>query len=327
MHSAHSCYYSENSRKSIPRPPGRPIVFTGLRASRSPQTQQKGKHMTDTQRIAFLGPLGTYSDEAARAFARRLGLDTDAHLECTSIEEVFEAVDRGRCDFGAVPMENSLEGPVTATLDNFAFKSNATILGEEVLSVHHSLLLHPDASLDDVTKVASHPQGLAQCRLYLNRKLPGRSMVTTLSTAESAKLAASDIHTAGIGNPLAAELYGARVVEEAIEDHYGNQTSFALISHQDAAPVFSGKVHKTSLALSLKADKAGALLMILSEFAYANINLTKIQSRPTKQALGDYLFFVDFEGSVDDPGAQTALNCLRLKLREVKVLGSYPIDC
>lgn len=279
----------------------------------------------ETPSIAYLGPAGTYSDEAARAFAARLGADAPELVECPSFSEVFDAVDRGRCTFGVVATENALEGPVTATLDNFAFRSSATILGEQVLDIHHCLLLHPDATIDDVKTVASHPQGLAQCRRYLADALHGRATVTTSSTAESARLAAGDRSVAGIGNAFAAALYGARVAEEGIEDHYGNQTSFALIGRQGHPPVFEGKRFKTSLALFLNADKAGALLMILSEFAYAGINLTKIQSRPTKQALGEYMFFIDIEGSVGDLAVQTALNCLRLKLREVKVLGSYPV--
>ena len=275
--------------------------------------------------FAYLGPAGTYSDEAARAFAARLGISEPELLECPSFSEVFDSVDRGKCAFGVVPTENSLEGPVTATLDNFAFRSSATVLGEEVLDIHHCLLLHPDAELADVKVVASHPQGLAQCRRYLNEKLPGRATITTSSTAESARRAAEDPSVAGIANAFAAKLYGARVADECIEDHYGNQTSFVLIGRQGHPPVFEGERFKTSLALFLQADKAGALLMILSEFAYAGINLTKIQSRPTKQALGEYMFFIDLEGSVNDLAVQTALNCLRLKLREVKVLGSYPV--
>lgn len=280
---------------------------------------------SENQTIAYLGPAGTYSDEAARAFAARLAFESARFVECSSIDEVFDCVDRGRCAFGVVPTENSLEGPVTATLDNFAFKSSATILGEEVLDIHHCLLLHPDAQLSDVKKVASHAQGLAQCRRYLADKLPGRATITTSSTAESARLAASEVHIAGIGNTFAAQIHGAKVAEADIEDHFGNQTSFALIGGPNASAVFTGERYKTSLALFLQADKAGALLMILSEFAYAGINLTKIQSRPTKQALGDYMFFIDIEGGIHDLAVQTALNCLRLKLREVKVLGSYPV--
>ena len=282
--------------------------------------------MTATEPVfAYLGPAGTYSDEATRAFAARLGLNKPQLLECSSFDEVFDAVDRGKCEFGVVAKENSLEGSVTATLDNFAFKSPATILGEEVIDIHHCLVLHPDAKLTDVTTVASHAQGLAQCRRFLNERLPGRATITTSSTAESARLAAENPHIAGIANALAAERYGACVFERSIEDHFGNQTSFALIGRQGHAPVFEGERYKTSLALFLQVDRAGTLNMILSEFAYAGINLSMIQSRPTKQALGDYMFFIEFMENANTLPVQTALNCLRLKLREVKVLGSYPV--
>ena len=149
--------------------------------------------------------------------------------------------------------------------------------------------------------------------------------MTTSSTAESARLAAADIHTAGIANAFAAEIHSAKVYAHDIEDHFGNQTVFALIGRQGHAPAFTGTKFKTSVALFLNMDRAGTLNMILSEFAYAGVNLSLIQSRPTKQALGDYMFFIEFEGNANEPNIQTALNCLRLKLREVKVLGSYPI--
>ena len=276
--------------------------------------------------FAYLGPAGTYHDEAARAFAHRLGIENPELVECPSLSEVFDCVDRGRTEYGVVATENALEGPVTATLDNFAFRSSANILGEHVLDIHHCLIMHPDATRDDVKTVVSHPQGLGQCRRYLNDKLHGIPTMTVASTADSARRAAADKSVAGIGNAFAAELYGARVEEACIEDHFGNQTSFALIGRQGHVPVLTGTKFKTSLALFLQADRPGALLMILSEFAYACINLVKIQSRPTKQALGDYMFFVDIEGSTSDLEVQTALNCLRLKLREVKVLGSYPVE-
>ena len=276
--------------------------------------------------FAYLGPAGTYHDEAARAFAARLGIDDPKLVECPSLSEVFDCVDRGKCEYGVVATENALEGPVTSTLDNFAFRSSATILGEHVLDIHHCLIMHPDATREDIKTIASHPQGLAQCRRYLNDNMHGIPTVTVASTADSARRAAGDKSIAGIGNAFAAELYGARVEVEGIEDHFGNQRSFALIGRQGHPAVFGGSKMKTSLALFLQTDRPGALLMILSEFAYAGINLVKIQSRPTKQALGDYMFFVDIEGSTSDLAVQTALNCLRLKLREVKVLGSYPVD-
>lgn len=276
--------------------------------------------------IAYLGPEGTYSDEAARAFAQRLGIEDPAFLECSSFDDVFDCVDRGRSEFGVVAIENSLEGAVTATLDNFAFKSPSCILGEHVLDIHHCLLTHPDAAIDEITAIASHHQGLAQCRRYIAERLPGRETIVTSSTAESARLAASNKRIAGIGNAFAAEVHGARIAERDIEDHFGNQTSFALIGRPGHAPVFQGSRYKTFLALFMQVDKPGTLSMILSEFVYAGINLTMVQSRPTKQALGDYMFFVSFERPTSDPEVQTALNCLRLKMREVKVIGSYPID-
>ena len=214
-----------------------------------------------TPSFAYLGPAGTYHDEAARAFAHRLGIENPELVECPSLSEVFDCVDRGRTEYGVVATENALEGPVTATLDNFAFRSSATILGEHVLDIHHCLIMHPDATRDDVKTVVSHPQGLGQCRRYLNDKLHGIPTMTVASTADSARRAAADKSVAGIGNAFAAELYGARVEEACIEDHFGNQTSFALIGRQGHVPVLTGTKFKTSLALFLQADRPGALLI------------------------------------------------------------------
>ncbi len=281
---------------------------------------------TIDQTIAYLGPAGTYTHEAALSFADSLHIDEPELLECASFDEVFDAVERGRAAFGVVGKENSLEGPVTATLDNFASRNSVAIFGEKIFDVHHCLVIHPDASLEDITQIASHPQGLAQCRRFINEELPGRTTLTTSSTAESARLATTDKSIAGIANTLAAQLHGAHIAAENIEDNFGNQTSFALIGRVGCNCSLTGSRYRTTLALFLQEDKSGALHMILSEFSYAGINLTMIQSRPTKQQLGDYMFFIEFEGSASDLEVQTALNCLRLKLREVKVLGSYPVD-
>ncbi len=277
--------------------------------------------------IAFLGPVGTYTHEAARSFAGRLGLEEPAMVECTSFDEVFDCVDRGRAAFGVVGKENSLEGSVTATLDNFAFRSSAVILAEKVIDIHHCLVVHPDAALEEVTRVASHPQGLAQCRRFLNEKLPGRSTPNGLIDRRERAPSLCRIARRRASPTPSPPSFTARASPSATSrTHFGNQTSFALIGRPGSAPQLKGERYKTTLALFLQSDKAGALNMILSEFAYANINLTMIQSRPTKQQLGDYMFFVEFEGSTNDLAVQTALNCLRLKLREVKVLGSYPVE-
>lgn len=280
--------------------------------------------------IAYLGPEGTYCNEAALAFAQKIraqtGIDAIEFVPVKTFSDVFDAVDRARCTYGVVATENSLEGPVTSTLDNFAFNSSACILGVHVVDIHHCLILNPEAELSQIDTIASHSQGLGQCRQYLFRNYPNLKTITTSSTANSVKIAMEKPHIGAIATRYAADLYGAQVIEEDIEDRMGDQTSFALIGRPGMETPLSGTKYRTSVALFLQADRAGALLMILAEFAYAGINITMIQSRPTKQALGDYMFFLDLEGSIEEPSLQTALNCLRLKLREVKVLGSYPVD-
>lgn len=276
--------------------------------------------------IAFLGPDGTYCNEAALAFGKKIGEENIEYVPVNSFSDVFDAVDRGRCTYGVVATENSLEGPVTATLDNFAFNSSACILGVHVVDIHHCLIVNPDSELSDIDTIASHTQGLGQCRQYIFRSFPNARTITSSSTADSVRIAMEKPHIAAIATKYAAELYGAKIVEEDVEDRLGDQTSFALIGRAGSTTPLSGDNYRTSVALFLEADRAGALLMILAEFAYAGINITMIQSRPTKQALGDYMFFLDLQGSIADPALQTALNCLRLKLRDVKVLGSYPVD-
>jgi prephenate dehydratase len=268
-------------------------------------------------RYAYLGPAGTFSEEALLT----LGIDDLEAIPCASIEEVFEAVERGRADGGVVPIENSVEGSVPATLDALAFDSKLEIQSEIVLDVHHALITAPGVDLAKVKTIIAHPQASGQCRRWLARNLPGRAVVASNSNADSVRQAVADPTLVAVGTPLAAKLYGGEIREYPIEDYAGNQTRFVVLGR--GLRERSGH-DKTSLALFMKADKPGTLVMILSEFAYGEINLTKIQSRPTKRQLGDYMFFVDLEGHVDDSNVRTALDCLRLKLREVKVLGSYP---
>lgn len=271
---------------------------------------------------AFLGPEGTFSDQAVRTFVSKGKLASEYDpLPCDSMSDVFEAVDRGKADYGVVPIENSLEGPVTTVLDAFAFTTRAEILGEVALDIHQSLILAKGAMLDDVTAIASHPQGIGQCRRWLNRHLPDRQLRLADSTAAAVAMAVEDASVAAVGSTLAAELMGADVYEEAIEDNLSSQTRFVLIGR---GPVAHDGPGKSTLALFIQSDRAGVLQMILSEFTYAGINLTMIQSRPTKRELGDYMFFVDIDGYADDPDIAIALNCLRMKLREVRIIGSYP---
>jgi len=268
-------------------------------------------------RYAFLGPEGTYSEEALLS----LSLPGAEPVACATIGEVFLAVESGKADAGVVPIENSVEGSVNATLDALAFDHDLSISREIVLNIHHSLVGAPGLKVADVTEIVGHPQATGQCRKWIARTLPGKPIVAANSNAEAVQIAVASPGVAAIGPALAASLYGGEVLVEDVEDFAGNQTRFVMVGRESAER--TGK-DKTSLALFLRADKPGALLMILSEFAYGDINLTKLQSRPTKRALGDYMFFIDLEGHVDDENVQLALNCLRLKLRTVKVLGSYP---
>lgn len=268
-------------------------------------------------RYAFLGPAGTFSEEALRG----LGLEDVEHVACASIADVFTTVERGRADAGIVPVENSVEGSVNATLDALAFDSSLTISGEYVLDVRLALIVAPGVGLRDITKVTSHPQPLGQCRKWLDRNLPGIEAEASNSTAEAVQHAIAEPGVAAIATSLAAELYGGEILAGSIEDFADNKTRFVIIGRTKMPRTGDDK---TTLALFLHEDKPGALLMILSEFAYGAINLTKLQSRPTKLVLGEYMFFIDLEGHIDDPHVALALACLRLKLREVKVLGSYP---
>ncbi len=268
-------------------------------------------------RCAFLGPAGTFTEEAL------LSLDIEGcePLACASIEDVFAAAADGRADHGLVPIENSVEGSVNATLDALAFDSELLIQREVVRDIHHVLIVAPGVTIEDVTAVASHPQATAQCRRWLAENLPGRPVLAANSTAEAAQRAVAEPGVAAVGTALAAELHGGHILRASIEDSERNQTRFVLLGRESQPRTGHDK---TSLALFLYEDKPGALLMILSEFAYGQISLTKIQSRPTKRALGEYMFYVDLEGHLEDEAVALALECLRLKLRRVKVLGSYP---
>jgi len=268
--------------------------------------------------VAFLGPSGTNSEEALLD----LGLGEVVPLPCVSIDDVFAAVAEGRAESGVVPIENSVEGSVNATLDALAFDYELHITAEHVLDIHHLLVVAPGTGLEQVTSVTSHPQATAQARRWLSDNLPGRPVLAANSTAEAVQRAVAEPGVAAVGTALAAQLYGGEVLARDIEDHSGNQTRFVVVGSGICPRTGDDK---TSLALFLQADKPGALLMILSEFAYGQINLTKIQSRPTKKQLGQYMFYVDLEGHAEDHDVTLALECLRLKLRTVKLLGSYPV--
>lgn len=291
-------------------------------------------------RIAFLGPLGTFSHAAVRASART---PPDAELvPVGTVHAAVTAVQAGDVDRALVPIENALEGAVNATLDALAFDAPAVVvIGEEVLAVSHCLVAREPVALDAIDAVLSHPQANAQCQGFLRRELPQARVLAAPSTAEAIRMVAQDDDPratstprdrplAAIGTALAAELYGGVVLREGVEDDPGNATRFVwLASTGDLPPAAdelpAGTPWKTSVVFSGDGDgQPGWLVRCLSEFAFRGVNLTKIESRPSRHRMGHYLFHVDLDGSVDDRPTADAVEALRAHCAEVRVLGSYP---
>lgn len=273
-----------------------------------------------TKKVGYLGPEGTFSWEAV---LRYLESETGTPVPCSSFFEIFEAVSRGDLGEGVVPLENSCEGPVNLTLDLLADYYRVKIRGEIILPVCNNLMVKPGTVGRELTGIVSHPQPLAQCRDYIRKRYPGISLVETKSTADAArKVAEMDEPWGAIGNIKAADLYGLNVLEGDINDQAGNMTRFVVLGREECQPLGPAK---TSLIVSVT-DRPGALYHILKEFALRNINLTRIESRPAKKRLGDYLFFIDFQGHSGEAAVAAALEAIARQTADFKNLGSYPAD-
>jgi prephenate dehydratase len=275
-----------------------------------------------TERIGYLGPPGTFTEEALMS----LPLTEQAELVAFStVPDVIEHVQTGDVDRGMVPIENSIEGSVNVTLDELAFHAARVVIQAEVVrTVRHALLARPGVSLEDVIAVISHPHATAQCRAFLSARLPKTEVHAANSTAEAAREVASrEDPWAAIGSPLAASIHGLAVLESDIEDRAENSSRFVLLGRA-ATPVPPTGFDKTSVVCFIEKDRPGSLLSILHEFSDRQINLLKLESRPTKKRLGEYCFFIDMEGHAAEPPVSHALASLRTKILEVKVLGSYP---
>ena len=265
-------------------------------------------------RIAYLGPEGTFTQAAAlKHFGH--SVQTDSHF---SIDEVFREVEAGAGQYGVVPVENSTEGVITHTLDMF-LNSPLKITGEVQLRIHHNLLSAAE-SASALRRVYSHQQSLAQCRGWLDEHMAGVERVAVSSNAEAARLAAQDKEAAAIASAAAADIYGLRVLVANIEDEPDNTTRFIVIGREQVPP--SGK-DKTSLLLSAS-NKPGALHHLLAPFARHGISMTRIESRPSRRGVWEYVFFVDIEGHAADARVAQALDELRAEAAMLKVLGSYP---
>jgi len=275
-----------------------------------------------TRRLAYLGPPGTFTEEALLSSPEAADAEP---VPLQTVPEVIAAVERGDVDGGVVPIENSIEGSVNVTLDALAFEAaGVTIQREIVLPVRHALLGRAGVAMSDIAVVVSHPHATAQCRKFLSDNLKQAEVRAANSTAEAAQLVSErgPIEPwAAIGTQLAAKLYGLEVLAPDIEDRRENSTRFVLVGRD---PVPSTGTDKTSVVCFIEKDRPGALLAILHEFSDRGINLTKLESRPTKERLGEYCFFIDVEGHIDDTNVKHAIAGLRTKILDVKVMGSYP---
>ena len=276
-------------------------------------------------RIGFLGPEGTFTEEALLAEPDYRSAEI---VPLGSLVEVLDSVRDGRIDLGFVPLENAIEGTVRDIIDSLIFDFDLRIQRESVLDIHLHLMAPVGTSLGDVERVASIPMATSQCRAFLNEKLPLAEVLATNSTADAARLvgmhdpAMSSRPTAAIAPRLAATLYGLDILVEDVEDHPDNQTRFVTLARSGIPPATGHD--RTSIACFQSADHPGSLHGILGQFSARNINLTKLESRPTKQALGDYCFIIDFEGHIADAVVSDCLRDLHASLAGVKFLGSYP---
>lgn len=299
----------------------------------SPASREMQPLVSLAKAIGFLGPEGTFTEECLHAFlgiTRQELTGSEGRIKIApfpSLPDTVEAVTRREVDCALVPIENSTEGSVSATLDILIHGGDGLqIIRETRHSIRQRLITQPGVSVGEVTSLISHPHAAAQCRRWLRENLPDVEVEAANSTASAVKrVAAASEPWAAIGTALAAEMYGCRVAEDSIEDSPDNETRFILLARQEERQDLP-EPYKTSVVCGIGKDQPGALLLILQEFAHRYINLTKIESRPSKRGLGDYVFLMDMEGSREEPAVREALRCLSCKLPRLTILGSYPVD-
>ncbi|WP_169391612.1 MULTISPECIES: prephenate dehydratase [Psychrobacter] len=267
------------------------------------------------QRIAFLGPIGTFTHAAA---LKHFGKAADT-IPLTTITDVFREVEAGTAMYGVVPVENSSEGVVNHTLDGF-LSSNLKIIGEVELPIHQNFLVAEHTKIDGLSRIYSHQQSLAQCRHWLDVNFPNIERVAVSSNGEAARRLKNEWHSAAIAGDVAAAEYGLHKLYSNIEDNPSNTTRFLIVGHEAVAP--SGQ-DKTSIVVAAH-DKAGALIEILKPLSHHGVSMTSIETRPERPNKWAYVFFIDMEGHIDDPNVSAAIADIRPLVKEVRVLGSYP---
>ncbi len=267
-------------------------------------------------RLAYLGPPGTFTEEAALHYRPAAEL-----LPCQTEGAVAAAVEAGDAAEGVLAIENSLEGPVTRTVDALVHDSQLFIKAEIVLFIAHCLIGRPGTSLEDITAIYAHTQALNQCRKYIERRFPAARQVAALSNAAAVEEVLRVPGAAAIAGARAADLYGAQVLERGIGDSPRNKTRFVVLGPTDSEP--TGR-DKTSIAFTVAHDRPGTLVDVLHEFSDRSINLTKIESRPSREELGIYIFLIDLEGHRADSSVGEALAAVQAKTYFFRMLGSYP---
>jgi prephenate dehydratase len=274
-------------------------------------------------RFAFLGPEGTFAEVALRSLPAIPDGSESVGQALPSVSDVLDAVRQGQADAGLVPLENSIEGSVAATLDELATGEPLVIVREVFVPVALPLLVRPGTSVEQIATFATHPHAYAQVRRHLKSILPGVEVIATASTAAAAEGVARGTYDAAVASPIAATRYRLTVVRDDIADHQGAVTRFVLVSRPAPPPPRTGN-DKTSVAAFIDDDHTGALLEVLTEFSIRGISLTRIESRPTKERLGVYFFSLDCEGHLADDRVGEALTALRRLCADLRFLGSYP---
>ena len=275
-------------------------------------------------RVAYLGPPGTFNDDALRAAAAGDDLEP---VPSATVREAILAVETGDAERALVPYENSIEGSVRTTLDTLVLEAESvTIVGEHDHPIRHSLIARTELPLQEIRVVLSHPQALAQCARFLREQLWDIEERPAPSTADAVlQVAESDEPWAAIAAASAARMYGCETLSDGIEDDAGNVTRFVWIAPQGARAAGNGEWRTTLVFSELGADRPGALVEALLEFSDRGVNLTRIESRPMRSELGRYMFFIDLDGPDDDPTVAEAIAALRSKAETVRLLGSYPV--
>ena len=285
--------------------------------ARRPSTGSGRSPSTGSGRsYGYLGPPGTFGEQAVLAY------DPTAKLvPLPSHSAVVNAVNAGSIDAGVVPIENSLDGAINETLDALLQAEDAFICAELVLPVEQLLIAAPGARIEDIVVVMSHPSALAQCRAFLERRLPNARLEAALSTAAAVEAAVRTPGAAAIGTRRAAELAKGTILAEGIQDVAQNKTRFVVLGHADAPPTGDDK---TSIAFTTAHDRPGTLIAVLRELSDRGINLTRIESRPSREELGIYVFLIDFQGHRQDAVVAEALTAVRERAHYVRLFGSYP---